>query len=237
MRNMRSPAMCWSFFCCPLGAKSRPVNWNVPGCASPRRPWGLIAETKTAVYTLQARQQLFRRLRLIVATNDAAADLARRQHQAGNIPDVELANQQALAAQARGDAPQTQAQLRSDRERLNRLMGLAEEVAWLVSDHLPPRPPRELSAKNLETLALAQHLDLEMARRNVVAVGSALALRTNTRYLPTAIRVGVSTEREPDRQRVTGPTLDLELPTGAFKGGSLREHIRAPFSNCCFRHP
>ena len=43
-------------------------------------------------------------------------------------------------------------------------------------------------------------------------IGQSLALRTKTRYVPTEIKVGVDTERETDGQRVTGPTLDLELP-------------------------
>ena len=43
-------------------------------------------------------------------------------------------------------------------------------------------------------------------------IGQSLALRTKTRFLPSGVKVGVDTERESDGQRVTGPTLDLELP-------------------------
>lgn len=175
---------------------------------------GLIAEAKAAFYTLQARQQLRTGLRLLVETNAAAADLAQRQHVAGNINDLDLATAGAAAAQARVDVLQTEAQIRADRERLNRLLGLAggEELNWRVADRLPPIPAEEASRKNLETLALARRVDLLAARRTVDAIGEALALRTKTRYLPTALKLGVDTEREPDRTRLTGPTLDLELP-------------------------
>ncbi|MBV9657742.1 MAG: TolC family protein [Verrucomicrobia bacterium] len=176
--------------------------------------FGLIAETEIAVYTLQARQQLLGRLQLILQTNEAAADLARRQREAGNITELALGSQQVFATQARVDVLQTQAQLRSDRERLNRLLGFtgADAAGWQVASALPPLPAREPSLADAEARALRQRLDLIQARQLVDAVGQALALKTHTRYLPAALQLGVNTERTPDRQRVTGPTLDLELP-------------------------
>lgn len=175
---------------------------------------GLIAETKTAVYTLQARQQLQERLRLISETNQAAADLARQLHTAGNITDLEFNNQQAPAVQAQTDTIQAQVQIRSDRERLNRLMSLdgTQASSWQVARTLPPIPSREPSTKDLENIAVTRRLDLLAARTNVDAIGQALALRTKTRYLPASITLGVDTERSTDRQHVTGPTLDLQLP-------------------------
>ena len=175
---------------------------------------GLIAETKSAVYTLQARQQLDERLRLISQTNAAGAELARRLHDAGNITNLEFNTQQAPAVQAQTDAMQAQVLVRSDRERLNRLMSLdgTQAASWRVASTLPPIPARDPSAKQLESVAVARRLDLAEARLNVDAVGQALALRTKTRYLPTSITLGVDTERGTDRQQVTGPTLDLQLP-------------------------
>ena len=175
---------------------------------------GLIAETKMAVYTLQARQQLDERLRLISQTNAAGAELARSLHDAGNITDLEFNTQQTPATLAQTDAMQAQVLIRSDRERLNRLMSLdgTQASSWRVSNSLPPIPAHDLSAKQLETAAVSQRMDLAAARINLDTVSQALALRTKTRYLPTSITLGVDTERGTDRQRVTGPTLDLQLP-------------------------
>jgi outer membrane protein, heavy metal efflux system len=69
-----------------------------------------------------------------------------------------------------------------------------------------------VSLEHLESRAIAQRLDLAAVRMQVDVIGQALALRTKTRYLPTSIQIGVDTEREPDHQNVTGPTLNLELP-------------------------
>ena len=173
----------------------------------------LAADVKTAFYTLQARQQLLGRLNAIAGISETAADFTKSLHAAGNTSDLDLANQQGSYEQSRLDVAQTTLQVRSDRERLNRLLGLwGANTNWKIADHLPDIPAHEVSLAHLESLAIAQRLDLEAARMNVNLIGQSLALRTRTRFLPAGIKVGVDTERETDGQRVTGPTLNLELP-------------------------
>lgn len=178
-----------------------------------REVLALVMETKSAFYNLQARQQMLSRLKLIVGTNEAAADISKRQHDAGNITDLELANQQALYTQSRIDIAQTEAQIRSDRERLNRLMGVwGADTNWKIGETLPEVPSSEMSLARLESKALEQRFDVALARKNVEAIGLAGGLQKATRFLPGGINAGVSTERDTDRSRVTGPTLDLRLP-------------------------
>ena len=172
----------------------------------------LAAEVQTAFYTVQASEQLAKRLGVIAEVNEAAADVAQRQSDAGNINDLELRNQQASAAQAQLDLMQAQAQARADRERLNRLFGFSgERTHWKVADELSGLPAMESRLENLESLAVSQRLDLALARSQAESVAAALRLKKNTRYLP-GVTVGVDTERSPDGQRVTGPNLTLELP-------------------------
>ena len=173
----------------------------------------LVAGVKEALYTVQARQQLVDRLQAIVEVNDAGADLATRQHKAGNITDLALADQQAAFQQAKLEWGKTAAQVRADRERLNRLLGLwGANAQWRVSARLPAIPPAEPPLEHLETRAVEQRLDLAAARQQVALALRAYNLRASTRYLPASLNLGVDTERDTDRQRVTGPTLDLELP-------------------------
>ena len=173
----------------------------------------LAAEVKIAFYTVQARQQLLDRLRVISETNETAVEFTKRLHDAGNTSDLELANQQGSYEQSRLEVAQTELQVRRDRERLNRLMGVwGTNTNWTMGEHLPELPGSEGSLQNLESRAIAQRLDLQAARMRVDLIGQSLALRTKTRYAPAGIRIGVDTEREPDGQRVTGPILDLELP-------------------------
>lgn len=173
----------------------------------------LAAEVKVAFYTAQASRQLLDRLRVIGQTNEAAAEFTKRLHDAGNTSDLELANQQGSYEQSRVEIAQTELQVRRDRERLNRLMGVwGAETNWTMRDHLPKLPRSEGSLARLESRAIAQRLDLQAARMQLDLIGQALALHSKTRYIPAEIKVGVNTEKEPDGARLTGPTLDLELP-------------------------
>jgi cobalt-zinc-cadmium efflux system outer membrane protein len=172
----------------------------------------LAADAQTAFYQLQAQMELTNRLALIVTVNDAAADFAQRQYDAGNITDLALHDQQASAAQSRFDLMQARAETAADRERLNRLLGLSgDEIRWQIADELPPLPATDLALTNLEALAVNQRLDLAAARSQAESIAAALRLKEHTRWIP-GVTVGVDTERTPDGQRVTGPTLDLELP-------------------------
>ena len=173
----------------------------------------LVTEVKTAFYTAQARRQMLDRFRVVSQINEAAVEFTKRLHDAGNTSDLELANQQGSYEQSRVEVTQTELQLQRDRERLNRLLGLwGSEIDWKMADRLPELPAREISLQNLEARAIAHRLDLKALRMRLDVIGQSLALRTKTRYVPTEIKVGVDTERETDGQRVTGPTLDLELP-------------------------
>ncbi|MEY2408195.1 MAG: hypothetical protein QOF48_865 [Verrucomicrobiota bacterium] len=172
----------------------------------------LANETQAAFYTTQARQQLTNRLAIIVEVNEAAADISSRQHDAGNINDLELHNQQAAFAQSRLDFARAQAQVRSDRERLNRLLGLwGRQTAWQITGTLAALPEKEFPLENLEVLAVSRRFDLAAARSEVLNVHAALKLKRSVRWIPAA-NLGVDAEHDLDHSWVVGPTLDLEVP-------------------------
>ena len=155
----------------------------------------LAAETQTAFYTLQAQMELTNRLGTIVEVNDAAADFAQRQYDAGNINDLALHKQQASAAQSHLDLLQAQAEMQMDRERLNRLLGLSDgQLDWPIANELPPLPATEMPLTNLEALAVNQRLDLAAARSQAQSIAAALRLKEHTRWIP-GVTVGVDSER------------------------------------------
>jgi cobalt-zinc-cadmium efflux system outer membrane protein len=172
----------------------------------------LSQEVQTAFFTLQAHQQFVKRLNIIVEVNEAAADLAQRQFDAGNINELELHNQRTVHAQSRLDLATAEARTRVDREKVNRLLGLwGRQTAWQAADELPPLPLKEIPLENLEALAVSQRLDLSAARSEVQSVLSALKLKKSVRFVP-AVSLGVSTEQDLDHSWVVGPTLDMEIP-------------------------
>lgn len=172
----------------------------------------LAADAETAFYRLQGQLDLAKRLTTIAAISDAAVDFARRQYTAGNISALALHNVEASAAQAHLDVMAVQARAAGLRETLNRELGIAgDENSWRIADELPPLPASEPDLKGLQARALRQRLDLAAARSRAGALATALRLKGHVRFIP-ALSVGVDTERTPDGQRVTGPSLGLELP-------------------------
>ena len=92
-------------------------------------------------------------------------------------------------------------------------MGLwGADTQWRIAEQLPAIPEGEPPATGLESLAISQRLDIAAARWGVDVVGRALALKKGTRYFPIGINVGIETEKGSDGQRVTGPSLSLQLP-------------------------
>ena len=172
----------------------------------------LAVEVKTAFYELQAQQQLLERLRAIHETDAAALQLAQRQHEAGNINDLDLANQQATYSQSKLDIAETSGSIRSGREKLNRLMGTwGEDTAWKVADELPRLPSADFPQQRLESLAISQRLDLAATKTEIGALVGSLGITKTYRYVGS-IEFGVDTEKDRDGQRVTGPKWQLELP-------------------------
>ena len=173
----------------------------------------LVADVRRAVYTVLAHQDVRARLAVIAEINDAAADLARRQYDAGNIPNLELAQTKTSAQQTQLDLLQADAAVRAAREQLSRLLGLAGgQTGWRLSGTLPPLPTADPAFDQLEALALGQRLDLAAARTEVSVAERSLALKRNTRLLPGTVDLGVDTERDSGGGRVTGPRIDLQLP-------------------------
>jgi cobalt-zinc-cadmium efflux system outer membrane protein len=148
----------------------------------------------------------------IVATAEAAAELARLQHEAGNIPELNLSISQSAWEEARVVLAREELELVGRREALNRLLGLwGENTEWKAVEPLPELPAEEPPLEHLEQLALRRRLDVEAARGEVALMDQSVALTRSSRFIGT-VEVGVSSEREGDGLRVTGPSLVLELP-------------------------
>ena len=172
----------------------------------------LAAGVKAAFYELQAEQQLLGRLKAINETDAAAVELAQRQHEAGNINDLDLANQQATYSQSKLDIAETTASVRAGREKLNRLMGTwGDDTAWKIDNELPELPAGDFPQQRLESLAINQRLDLAATKTEIGALVGSLGITKTYRYVGS-IEFGVDTEKDTDGQRVTGPTWQLELP-------------------------
>ena len=172
----------------------------------------LAADVSRAFAEVQAAQET---LQLVRSTSDAAelaADLAQRQFEAGNISERRLASELATYQQARLDLGREELRLVEHRERLNRLLGLwGERTTWTLAERLPAIPDSELAPEHLESVAIAQRLDIAAAKREWALLDSALGLARSSRYTGL-VNVGVHTHQDADGPRLLGPTLAIELP-------------------------
>ena len=171
----------------------------------------LVHDTRIAFYTLLAHQQELFIQKQETTAADAAVDFARRQHDAGNISDLDLANQQATDVQAKVEQIRAEIRVATDREKINRMMGLLDgQTDWTASDLLPAIPATEKSLDADVRQAEVRRLDIGAAAGQVAIANQAL---TYTRQgLLTSVNIGASMERETDGQTVVGPALSLELP-------------------------
>jgi len=180
----------------------------------------LAAEVKKTVYTLEADATLLAKRQAIQEVQRAALELAQRQHEAGNITDLALAQQQAAYNAVRLETASAENEQREHREALNRLLSLwGPDTSWTISAALPALPENEVALRGLESLAVAQRLDLAAAHQDLAGMVEALGLTKRYRYLG-ALTFGIDTERESEGPHVTGPQLSLELPL--FNQGQTR---------------
>lgn len=171
----------------------------------------LAADVRAAYYGLVADTQALDLFRHVVTSTEAAAELAERQVQAGNLSRNEQAVQQALYAQTLLELAETETRLTADRERLNRLLGLwGAQTDWTLPATTLEAVAAPVPPEDLEALAIRQRLDLAAARKHVEAVKQALVLTRRYRLLGH-LGIGFAVEREAG-QWFKGPSIELGLP-------------------------
>jgi len=171
----------------------------------------VTGSVRTAYYRLVADAQVIELLRQVVTVTEAAAELAERQVRAGTLPRRDQALHQALYARAVLDLAEAETQLATDREALNRLLGLwGARTAWNLPDRLPEVPPAAPALEGLEARAIAQRLDLAAARKRIEAASGSLELARATRLL-SVLGIGFTVERD-EGVWLAGPRLQLGLP-------------------------
>lgn len=173
----------------------------------------LAAEVRSTYYALQADEQTLEMRRTVVQATEAAVDIATRQHDAGTLKTLDLANQQGFHDQAKLDMTRTDIQIVADRERLNRLMGIwGADTMWKLPERLPELPESEIPMEHLESIAVSQRLDLAAARQETQVIAYALSMTRKYRYF-YVFDVGVDTEHDvADDVNLTGPNVTIELP-------------------------
>jgi len=141
----------------------------------------------------------------------ASVELAQRQHDAQNITDLDLENEQAQYEQAKLDLAREEQRLILAREAFVRALGLRDaSVEWRLPADFPPLPPAEQEQQELEQLAATRRLDIEIARRDVDIA---------RRQIPVArlaalgdITADVHFQRDAIGAQTAGPGIEVPIP-------------------------
>ena len=169
-------------------------------------------ETRSQYYRALAAQQTVALQQAIVASAEATAELAARQYNAGNLNRKKQAQHQVFYADTLSQFGRARQQAFSEREKLNRVMGLwGTQTDWKLPDKLPEVPAERPRYDNLEALALEQRLDVQAAKQEMRVLAESLGITNATRFIET-LTVGWGVLTESNEPRRVGPSLSFELP-------------------------
>lgn len=146
----------------------------------------------------------------IAAATEAGWELAQRFHAAGNISDLQLAEERALHEDNVVLMDSAALEAAETREELAELLGVPADALKLPAQ-LPGLPATDAPPADAETVALDRRLDMRAARSALSARVEALKLASDFR-LWQEFALKVDAEREPDGQWAVGPGLELALP-------------------------
>ncbi len=180
----------------------------------------LAAQVQAQYYRVVGDAEALGLARQVVTSTQAAAELAQRQYDAGNLSLREQSLQQAFYAQNLLEVAQAEAQLHADREKLTRLMGLwGADTDWKIPNRLPEIPATLPTLDQLEKLAISRRMDLAAAKKEAEGLTHAVNLAHDFRWLGP-LGIGVQFKRYPNGEKAIGPTIELGLPI--FNQGQAR---------------
>ena len=172
----------------------------------------LAAAVQKSFYQLQGKQQLADIQKVAATAAQTSYELAQRFDEAGNMSELELAQERSAAAELTLELLRTQASLQNSRDELNRLLALTgTDSYWTIKKGLSELPDTDPELELMEEIAIKLRLDLKAAEKEINQLTEALEMTRDYRWVGGAT-FGVSSERDPDGGRVTGPNFSVEIP-------------------------
>lgn len=188
------------------------------------------ADVRAQHADLLAASQRVAQSRTNLEAAKASVEIAQHQHDAQNITDLDLENEQAQYEQAKVDLAREEQHLLLAREALLRAMGLRDaSIEWRLPQAFPPLPPSEQDQQQLEQLAATRRLDIEIARRDVDMARQQVPLARLAAL--GDITVDGHYLRDAEGAKTVGPGIELPIPifnTGApARSRAEAEYLRA----------
>lgn len=168
-------------------------------------------DVRQTYYELLAEEKKIPYLQSIVDLMSISSDLSTKQIIVGNINPLELQQAQSRFLEAELEVEQSQIEIIRLREKLNRLLGIPEDYCLIIPKNFPVDIDYDgFDLCALESIALQERLDVQIARFEIVRISQMLGLKDWWTY--TNLRGGLAGEREPDGANVIGFGACGELP-------------------------
>jgi outer membrane protein TolC len=143
---------------------------------------------------------------------EASAELARQMAAVGNWPKVSQMRQQVFHADAIAQIARARNAAALARERLVRVLGLAATPdAVKLPERLPDLPAQPREVPDVAATALAQRLDVRMARQGLDATVYALGLTRATRFV-NVFDLAYKNKSDAGVPRRNGYEIEIEVP-------------------------
>lgn len=174
----------------------------------------LAFEVRETFYELVSERKKNQYIRSTVELTNIISEISSKQITIGNVNILEFQLSQARFLEAELDLARSEAEVIRLREKLNRLLGLSEDICLIFPDNLPEVDYYGFDLCALESIALQERLDLQVARFEIVRLSQMLGLKDWWTY--TNLQAGLAGERDPDGTNLIGPGFSGELPIFNF---------------------
>ncbi len=181
----------------------------------------LAGDTRRAYFNAIAAQQTAQYMQQVAEAAEAGADLARRMAKVGNWSKLDQAREQVFYAEAIAQLARARHNATAAREQLTRMLGVwGAQAAFKLPERLPdlPKAPNEMS--NIESQAMTQRLDVQMAKRDADATARALGLTKATGFI-NVFDAGYINKSQTGKPRENGYKISLELPLFDWGGAHI----------------
>jgi outer membrane protein TolC len=187
------------------------------------------SDARQAWVSAVAAQQSLQYAQQVKATADASAEIARRMQAVGNFSKLQRAREQAFAADAVAQLARAGQAARSTREVLVRSLGLNERQAGALKlpERLPDLPSAPRDEGTVAKTAMAQRIDVRMARANLDFIAREQGL-TNVTSFVNGLELGVKEDKQTGLAPQRGYDLSVPLPIFDF-GDATRSRSQATY--------
>ena len=180
----------------------------------------LAADTRRAYFQAVAAKQSLVYMRQAAQATEASAELAQRMASVGNWSKLDHAREQVFHVEVTAQLARAEHAAQASRERLVRLMGLSGGDAQIrLPERLPALPDQPEMPADIESAAISQRLDVQIAKMETEYTARTLGLTRATRFV-NVLEAGYQNKSETGESRADGYEVELSLPL--FDWGTAR---------------